>query len=65
MCGGVGVLVRTPEELERAAREGFQSGKVFVVNVVIEAGKGAKLEFGWQASGKKGGRKSRGGEAKL
>lgn len=65
MCGGVGVLVRTPEELERAAREGFQSGKVFVVNVIIEAGKGAKLEFGWQASGKKGGRKSRGGEAKM
>ena len=53
MCGGVGYLVRTPQELERATREGFESGKVCVVNVIIESGKGAKLEFGWQASGKK------------
>ena len=59
MCGGVGFLVRTPEELERATREGFRSGKICVVNVIIESGKGAKLEFGWQASGK------RGSEAKL
>ena len=54
MCGGVGYLVRTPEELERATKEGFESRRVVVVNVVIESGKGAKLEFGWQASGKKG-----------
>ncbi|MCJ1287958.1 hypothetical protein MMC26_007311 [Xylographa opegraphella] len=53
-CGGLGYLVRTEEELERATREGYESEKVCVVNVVVEAGKGAKLEFGWQASGKKG-----------
>ncbi|KAF6232445.1 hypothetical protein HO173_009324 [Letharia columbiana] len=50
-CGGVGYLVRTPEELERATREGFREGRVCVVNVMVEAGKGQKLEFGWQASG--------------
>ena len=52
-CGGLGFLVRTEEELERATREGFRSGKVCVVNVVIEAGSAKKLEFGWQASSKK------------
>ena len=51
-CGGVGYLVRTPEELETATREGFMEGRVCVVNVIVEAGKGQKLEFGWQASGK-------------
>lgn len=51
-CGGKGYLVRTPEELERATREGFREGRVCVVNVIVEAGKGQKLEFGWQASGK-------------
>ena len=61
-CGGVGFLVRTEEELEKATREGWGCGKVCVVNVVVESGKGAKLEFGWQASGKKGGNK---GEPKL
>ncbi|MCJ1397410.1 hypothetical protein MMC11_000603 [Xylographa trunciseda] len=53
-CGGLGYLVRTEAELEKATREGFQAGRVCVVNVVVESGKGAKLEFGWQASGKKG-----------
>ncbi|MCJ1315411.1 hypothetical protein MMC15_000730 [Xylographa vitiligo] len=53
-CGGLGYLVRTEEELEKATREGYESEKVCVVNVMVEAGKGAKLEFGWQASGKKG-----------
>jgi len=50
-CGGAGYLVRTPEELETATREGFKDSRVTVVNVIIEAGKGQKLEFGWQASG--------------
>ena len=54
MCGGLGFLVRTEEELKKATEEGYNSGRVTVVNVVVEAGKGAKLEFGWQASGKKG-----------
>jgi len=59
-CGGVGFLVRTPEELARATEAGFREGRVCVVNVIIEAGKGAKLEFGWQASGKG---KGKGGKA--
>ena len=63
MCGGLGFLVRTEEELERATTEGYKAGKVTVVNVIVEAGKGAKLEFGWQASGKK--EKEKGKEAKL
>lgn len=50
--GGLGYVVRTPEELERATEEGFRSSNVCVVNVIIEAGeRGGKLEFGWQAGG--------------
>ncbi|MCJ1246254.1 hypothetical protein MMC30_003460 [Trapelia coarctata] len=63
MCGGLGFSVRTEEDLENATREGYKSGRVTVVNVIVEAGKGAKLEFGWQASGKKG--KGKGAAAKL
>ena len=43
MCGGNGYLARTPQELEVATREGFQSDKVTVVNVIIEAGQAKKL----------------------
>ncbi|SLM40634.1 2-hydroxyphytanoyl-lyase [Lasallia pustulata] len=53
-CGGKGFLVREAGELERATREGFAWGGVCVVNVVVEAGSAKKLEFGWQASTKKG-----------
>lgn len=54
MCGGLGLVARTPAELERATRQGWDCGRVCVVNVLIEAGVGGKLEFGWQASGGKG-----------
>jgi len=63
MCGGLGFLVRTDEELEEATRDGYKSGRVTVVNVIVEAGKGAKLEFGWQTSGKK--EKGKGAAPKL
>ena len=53
MCGGVGFVARTHEEIEEATREGFSSGKVCVVNVIVDKGKGGKLEFGWQASSTK------------
>ena len=43
MCGGRGYVVRTPEELEKATREGFESDRVTVVNVIIEAGQAKKL----------------------
>ena len=56
MCGGEGWVVRTEEELEEATRRGFESDKVCVVNVMVEAGKASKLEFGWQASSKKKGK---------
>lgn len=62
-CGGEGFLVRTSEELERATRAGYQAGKVCVVNVIVEAGKGQKLEFGWQGGGKE--KKGKGRGAKL
>ena len=52
MCGGEGWMVRTERELEEATRKGFESDRVCVVNVMVEAGKAAKLEFGWQASSK-------------
>ena len=52
-CGGVGFLVRTPEELESAAEKGFKEERVTVVNVMIESGKGQNLQFGWQATAEK------------
>ena len=67
-CGGVGFFVRTEEELARATREGFESGTVTVVNVVVEAGKGTALAFGWMGSGKEGegeGKGKKEGGAKL
>ncbi len=48
-CGGAGYVVRTPEELEKATKDGYEGRSVTVVNVIIEAGQGGKLEFGWQA----------------
>ncbi|KAL3418630.1 benzaldehyde lyase [Phlyctema vagabunda] len=53
MCGGRGYLVRTPEELARATEEGYKATVPVVVNVIIEAGQGKKLEFAWQNSSKK------------
>lgn len=48
-----GWMVRTPEELEVATREALLvTDGPCVVNVIIESGKGGKLEFGWQAAGK-------------
>ena len=58
-CGGAGFLVRTPDELAEATQKGFREGRVTIVNVMIESGKGQKLEFGWQASGGKSNKKSR------
>jgi 2-hydroxyacyl-CoA lyase 1 len=52
-CGGLGFVVRTSEELEKATIEGFEAKVPVVVNVIIEAGKATKLEFGWQASARK------------
>ena len=52
-CGGLGYSVRTFEELALATETGFRAGKVCIVNVLIEAGKGGKLESGWQSSGNK------------
>ena len=57
-CGGTGYLVRTPEELAEATEAGFKDSRVCIVNVIIEAGKGGKLEFGWQASARKNQTKS-------
>lgn len=43
MCGGKGFLVRTPEELRRATKEGFEAKVPVVVNVMIQSGKAQKL----------------------
>lgn len=53
MVGGLGLEVRTIEEIEAATRQGYECGKVCVVNVIVGKGEGGKLEFGWQASAKK------------
>lgn len=66
MCGGRGWFVRTERELEEATRQGFMEQEmVCVVNVVVEAGVGRKIQFGWQASLKGDGAKKKGKEAKL
>lgn len=43
MCGGIGFLVRTPDELTRATEEGFKASVPVVVNVIIESGAAQKL----------------------
>ncbi|RDW60118.1 hypothetical protein BP5796_11724 [Coleophoma crateriformis] len=53
MCGGIGYLVRTPEELARATEEGYKATVPVVINIIIEAGQAKKLEFAWQNSSKK------------
>ena len=64
-CGGMGVLVRTPGELETATRDGFTCGTVCVVNVLIEAGKERTLEFGWMGGAGKGKGKGKGKGGKV
>lgn len=53
-CGGVGHLVRTPQELQNAIKAAMKEevgGTVTVVNVLMDPGKqGEKVAFGWQAS---------------
>ena len=53
MVGGLGLEARTIEEVEEVTRKGWRSGKGCVVNVIVGKGEGGKLEFRWQASGKK------------
>ncbi|KAL8816669.1 MAG: hypothetical protein Q9223_004359 [Gallowayella weberi] len=53
MVGGLGLVASTPEEVENATREGWKSGKLCVVNVMVGKGEGGKLEFGWQANASK------------
>ena len=69
MVGGVGMFVRTEEELERAVRVGWEEGdvegkttdgkkgkgRVVIVNVVIEAGLGKSIAFAWEQAKESGG----------
>jgi 2-hydroxyacyl-CoA lyase 1 len=43
MCGGLGFLVKTPEELEKATEKGFKASVPVVINVIIESGASSKL----------------------
>ncbi|CED84115.1 2-hydroxyacyl-lyase [Phaffia rhodozyma] len=53
-CGGKGFLVRTPDELATAVKEAMkEENTVSVVNVVMDPGKGGKLEFAWLKDTKK------------
>lgn len=54
MVGGTGYLVRTEAELVDATRRGFADNRVVIVNVIVDPGVGQKIEFGWQASARKG-----------
>ncbi|KAL8658731.1 MAG: hypothetical protein Q9226_000802 [Calogaya cf. arnoldii] len=55
MVGGLGLVARTPEEVEEATKKGWECGKVCMVNIIVGKGEGGKLEFGWQASSKQKG----------
>ncbi|KAL8849778.1 MAG: hypothetical protein Q9221_005261 [Calogaya cf. arnoldii] len=55
MVGGLGLVARTPEEVEEATRKGWECGKVCMINIIVGKGEGGKLEFGWQASSKQKG----------
>lgn len=51
MVGGVGMFVRTEEELDDAVRKGWaEKERVVLVNVVIEAGVGKSINFAWEMS---------------
>ncbi|KAJ4372154.1 hypothetical protein N0V83_003927 [Neocucurbitaria cava] len=52
-CGGIGFLVRTPEELQNATVAGFNAKVPTIVNVIIQSGKVEKATFGWQVSPKR------------
>jgi 2-hydroxyacyl-CoA lyase 1 len=45
-CGGVGLFVRTPEELEKATIVGFNATVPVIVNVIIQSGKVEKAVSG-------------------
>ena len=48
MVGGRGWFIRTEEELARATREAFlETGKVCVLNVIIDPGLNSAASFGW------------------
>ncbi|KAK9477395.1 thiamine diphosphate-binding protein [Lipomyces japonicus] len=51
--GGLGFIARTPEELYDSSLKAITSGKVALVNVIIDPGAKTKLEFGWLASTQK------------
>lgn len=53
MVGGRGIFVRTEQELEKAAREGYVEDRVTVVNVIIEPGVGKSISFAWQQAKEK------------
>jgi 2-hydroxyacyl-CoA lyase 1 len=53
-CGGQGFLVRTPDELKDAIAAGLKENeKPTLINLLMDPGKGGKLEFGWLSSTKK------------
>lgn len=53
MVGGRGIFVRTEDELEKATREGYNEGRVTVVNVIIEPGLGKSISFAWHQAKEK------------
>ena len=73
MCGGIGIVARTPQELREATVRAFKASVPVVVNVIIEAGAIKKLvcreicaseeadertqEFAWQSSNAKASKK--------
>ncbi|KAH7399256.1 thiamine pyrophosphate-requiring enzyme [Pyrenochaeta sp. MPI-SDFR-AT-0127] len=58
-CGGLGFLVRTPEELEKATVAGFTATVPVIVNIIIQSGKVEKATFGWQVAPKTGSKPAR------
>lgn len=47
MAGGLGFLVKTPEELRKATKEGFKAKVPVVVNVLIDPQADLPMDFSW------------------
>ncbi|KAH9845754.1 Thiamine pyrophosphate enzyme (TPP) [Teratosphaeria destructans] len=47
MAGGIGVMVRTPEELAKATKMGYEAKVPVIVNVIVDQGADLPMDFSW------------------
>ena len=47
MAGGIGFVVRTPEELKKATEEGYLAKVPVVINIIVDAQADLVMDFSW------------------